>query len=397
MIRFKKVVACVSAVMTMAASTSMLGIVASAYDFRGDVNHDNYINESDYNRLQDYVLNGRGNGITRSTADVNGDNSINVADLLTLRRMLNGTDKKTLFVRGHNREFHPGDHFLEDDKYFGVLQGDGNIVVYRKSDGYVTFASDTDFHDDYTNYRLIFQAEDGNIVLYATPNYPNAKQIPIWNSGSCSTTKYRPYMLSFDYNGNLVWNHDGGQAWKSTSKGHVTPMNNTARKALANYRVGLSWDFKYHYETIDQAAIDFVFAFNEESVRTRCEYGTTILECDDGKYRLDLTPPEGIVGPQRGINQVEGTGPNMYVYDDSVAYVHTHGHFVRWENEYFSLDASDGKSDITIAEGNNRCGKYLIAYVGTPSGTIRKYNPYSDPHPSNMRSAGKVIFKNAPH
>ena len=392
--RFKKVVACVSAVMTMAASTSMIGIVASAYDFRGDVNHDNYVNETDFNKLQDYVLNKRGTGFTLSTSDLNGDGSINIADVVSLRRVLNGTDKTTMFVRDHNKEFHPGDYFLDDGKYYGVVQGDGNVVVYRRADGKPVFATNTCFHDDYRNYRLVFQAEDGNIVLYATPNYPNAKQIAIWNSGSCSRTKFRPYMLSFDASGNLVWSSDSGQVWKSTSKGYLSPMNNTVRKELADYRVGLSWDFKYHYQTIDQAAIDFVFAFNEKSVREQREYGTTILLCDDGKYRIDLTPPEGIVGPVRGRWVVPGSGPNMYIYGDSVAYVHTHGHYAGWQNDYFSVYPNEpgGSTDISIAEDNN-----IIAYLGSPLGNIRKYVPGSDPHPTDMRYAGHVIFTNAPH
>lgn len=398
---FKKIIACASAIVTMAASASVTTSAAASYHFRGDVNNNGLVNAEDGRALQDFLLGRQTRGLTRASSDLNGDGVVNIYDMVVMRRILAGTKKKTLYVQGDNKEFHPGQIFLDNGTYYGIVQGDGNVVVYRRSDGHPVFNTETCYHDDYKNYRLVFQAEDGNIVLYATPNYPGARERAIWNSQTCSKNKFRPYMLEFDAYGNLVWNSESGAWWRSTAKRRTNPMTTAERTALAKYRLPLNYDYCDHYDTYEQAAIDFIFYYNPTSVAENTEYGTTILKCSNGRYRLDLTPPYGIKGPRRGDNQTDGEGPSLAIYaGESVAYVHTHGRLISNLNEYFSIRLygnETGQTDISIARGDNSANQWMVAYLGTPTGNIRRYDPFKDPYPTTESNAGKVIMTGVPH
>ncbi len=141
-----------------------------------------------------------------------------------------------------------------------------------------------------------------------------------------------------------------------------------------------------YYDTIDEAAIDFVLMHNKNSILYMKEYGAEINRIiidDQEKYVLsDLR--EG------WRNGYEGS-VDIYLEENSVAYVHTHGHYACKENNYFSVGPD---SDISITYSNNS-GHSVIAYVGVPNGNILKFDPEIDIE-TDQFSTGNIIFELAP-
>lgn len=396
MFNVKRFLASVSVAAIM-ASTFALNLSAASYHFRGDVNNDNCVDDKDAKALSDYILGKKVQGLTRQSSDLNNDGTVNIFDLVTLRRILASYDKQTLFIRYNNKEFKPGEHFLENDKYYAVIQHDGNIVVYKKSGGHV-FHTVTHFGDDFKDYRLIFQA-DGNIVLYATPNYPGASRRAIWHSRTHDRNKdtTKPYELSFDSNGNLLFNGQNGLMWKSTTKYNPDPLTNEERRMVALERMKKH----YMYSTVEKAAVDFIFYFNPFSVAERTEYGTAINKVTDSngntKYVIDIDFDnlDRYKGEQRRVDQTDGVGPNIDFDNNPAAYVHTHGHPACDLNNYFSIryygNDTEGVPDCLLAQ-RHKCD----AYLGAPNGDIRVFH-YTDPYPTSEYYAGQLIMRNAPH
>ena len=395
MFKVRKFLASVS-VAAILASSFVLNTSAATYQFRGDVNNDTYVDEKDANALIDYILDNKTSGITLKSGDLNKDGRINVCDLVMMRRILAEYDKQTLFIHGGNKEFKPGQRFIENDKYYGVFQGDGNCVVYTKQ-GKSVFDTGTCFGDDFRDYRLFFQA-DGNIVIRATPNYPGASRRDIWNSQTHDRYKdtTKPYELSFDGNGNLLFNGQNGLLWKSSNRRLPTrPLSNEERRMVALERMKNN----YMYSTVEKAAVDFIFYFNPISVQERTEYGTNIDRVTDSKgntkykVHIDFNDLDHFKGDQRDWDQIDGVGPNIDFNDDSVAYVHTHGHQADPINNYFSIYnyGEPGTPDCQLAKNHN-----CDAYLGAPIGDIRVYY-YTEPYPTSEYNAGHVIMRNVPH
>ena len=128
-----------------------------------------------------------------------------------------------------------------------------------------------------------------------------------------------------------------------------------------------------YFDTIDAAAIDFVLRYNAVSISSKREYGAVIIPVEiEGKEVY--TYPDPAIGPVR-----TGRWGVVYIIWDknTVAYVHTHGQYVADSNNNFS------KTDKSIAHEDK-----VFAYVGTPSGVVRKYNPWD--------KSDVIIFRNAP-
>ena len=396
MFNIKKLLASVS-VAAILSSSFLINASAATYHFRGDVNNDAYVDAKDANALTDFILGKKVSGITRQSSDLNNDGTVNIFDLVLLRRILAGYDKQTLFIRGGNKEFKPGERFLENDRYYAVFQGDGNCVVYKKSGGHV-FHTGTHFGDDFKDYRLIFQA-DGNIVIYATPNYPGAARRAIWHSRTHDRNKdtTKPYELSFDSNGNLLFNGQNGLMWKSTTKYNPDPLTNEERRMVALERMKKN----YQYPTVEKAAIDFIFYFNPFSITEQREFGTSInrVTGSDGKDKyvihIDFNDLEHFKGPFRPWNVGEGTGPKIDFYDNTVAWVHTHGHQAVYANNYFSIDDDDPNDDAYPDCQYCKIHK-CDGYLGAPNGDIRVFH-WQDPIPQYQSQAGQVIYTGAPH
>lgn len=80
-----------------------------------------------------------------------------------------------------------------------VYQSDGNLVLYRRSDGHPLWASMT-----FQPGQVAMQA-DGNLVVY------NASGVPLWSSG---TAGYPGAWLAIQGDGNLVvYDYYGYPLW----------------------------------------------------------------------------------------------------------------------------------------------------------------------------------------
>lgn len=387
--RIKRIIAAASAAVIAASSFSVIGANAAGFQFRGDVNNDGYVNDADAQALIDFVLGRQTKGLTRQSSDLNKDGTVNIFDVIIERRILAGYDKSTMFIRNHNKEFHPGDHFLETGTHYGILQEDGNAVIYRKSDKHVSFNTGTCFGDDYKDYKLIFQA-DGNIVIYATPNYPGASQRPIWDAGKghrYAETNH-PYQISLDGNGNMIWNDEFGNTWNSAySQRKATPISNNERRLVAENRMRTG----YLYSNPDTAAIDFIFYFNPISTHDYCEYDAAINRVIVNgvvKYRIGIDMND--IAHYRGEPRTgyDGTGaPIDFIDGETAAYVHTHGQEACIQNNWFSVE------DLDLANRH-----HCDAYVGAPNGTIRKYihdTPFSRDR-NQQGNLGFIIYRGAP-
>lgn len=92
---------------------------------------------------------------------------------------------------------------------------------------------------------------------------------------------------------------------------------------------------------IQQAAIDYVLATNEKSISNRKEYGCTIDQMiEDEQTIYYLTSEEG--WRSGGIGSVD-----LSFNENTVAYVHTHGHYVCELNNYFSTGY---ETDISLTQ-----------------------------------------------
>ncbi|WP_019680900.1 DUF4329 domain-containing protein [Ruminococcus flavefaciens] len=155
---------------------------------------------------------------------------------------------------------------------------------------------------------------------------------------------------------------------------------------------------KEYYDTIDEAAIDFVLQYNTASIESRCEYQASInRDIIDGVEKYSLTDLQ-IGDPRTGVG---GQGRPVVLYDNTVAYVHTHAQYAGWQNDYFSVYSNDGITDISIAEEGFGPGRPIIAYVGVPNGNVLKYDPNCDSIPKGdreyqQRNTGHIIYDLAP-
>ena len=148
------------------------------------------------------------------------------------------------------------------------------------------------------------------------------------------------------------------------------------------------------YTDIQQAAIDYVLVTNEKSISNRKEYGCTIdqmIEDDQTIYYL-TSEEEG--WRNGGIGSV-----SLYFNENTVAYVHTHGHYVCELNNYFSTGY---ETDISITQFNPT-GHSVIAYVGVPNGNVLVFDPdvdlpdgYDANYKFDQATAGRVIYTGAP-
>jgi uncharacterized protein RhaS with RHS repeats len=110
------------------------------------------------------------------------------------------------------------------------------------------------------------------------------------------------------------------------------------------------------YDSPDGAGVAAVFAINPKSIATDTEYAGVIYRNSDGSY--DYT------SPNKGYQDVSYPGSAPW-FTEEVATYHTHsGDDPGFDNEHFS----QGDKDEV-----DRLGQ--PGYLGTPSGSVKKYNP----------------------
>ncbi len=126
---------------------------------------------------------------------------------------------------------------------------------------------------------------------------------------------------------------------------------------------------KTYYNSIDEAAIDFVLQYNKISISLWCEYDTCIDSVDVNGVTM-YTLGEAKISPKRcdenGRPKYEGDGAELDFTENTVAYVHTHAQYYDTLNDVFS------QADLNIANNHS-----VYAYVGVPIGDILKYNSQS--------------------
>ena len=227
--------------------------------------------------------------------------------------------------------------------YRAIMQCDGNFVVYNRKDGKDTPIWDTKSAGNGGAFLALQQ--DGNLVLY------NSSNKPLWSSGT-NLRPFADYKLSLNNSGvlTLTRKYDNKVRWTSTG-GRVS----TNEVADAQYRV----KSQFQYSSIDDAAKDFILAYNGMSVAQNREYGSTINKLDNNKYVFRHICWGAVRYDGNG-----DTGDDWCYWDDTVAYVHTHGRITVTANRYFSIE------DINMVNNDNI---YQYAYLGNANGEVYKY------------------------
>ncbi len=441
MTKFKRVLACTAAVITLTASTTAASVNAAVVKNqgfrRGDVNCNGIISKQDYNALCYYYNDTAVKGVTAKSADVSGDGKVSYLDVVVMRNILSGKDKNCIFVKGDYTYFYPGTVFMDDGTYYSMLRESGNLEIYKRAKGKsdeLIFESHTKYYEDFRSYKLALQT-DGNVVIYGRPNYDGAKEKAIWSSGTCiynqDEKKVKQLMLCFDEHGQFQYYGENGVVWQgenlSASKSKRSYMSYEDRRKVAEYRINYSLKYGkmnqenngFRYSNYEAAAIDFILCYNEAAIEEQREYGTGIHKVTESngitKYVLEMHPHsederdkegnliykrsennglswnDGLTSVhQRGRWTVAGDGPIIRHYPAdsglSVAFVHCHGHEAGWQNNYFSIEPnpkSESDTDMAINEK-------LIAYLGAPNGTIRRFDPSTD-EVKSMKETGNIV------
>lgn len=352
MTNFKKFLASASAAVMMLTAVSSAGITASASNFRGDLNDDNVVSAIDVTLMRRYLW-GEYYNINRGNADMNGDGTINISDLVLLNDLV--TQKVNTSVvcsKDSDNELRSGDRIYSPAcNYYAVMQKDGNLVIYFKGRN-----KDVPIWDTHTNCESNKGANlrvqrDGHLVMY------NKNGNAVWASNKYTTNpgEYTAHRLTLDNDGVLHVTRvsDNTVIWSSEdlSKGKA------AREAQIRIKS------KHVYSSADEAARDFVIAYNGISVDQNREYGSVILELGENRYTLYEirwgVPREDSNSGRCGRDELWWSLPG-----NAIAYVHTHGKALCSEN----LEFSD--LDLVSVDGKT----YDSAYLGNARGEIRKYS-----------------------
>lgn len=132
-----------------------------------------------------------------------------------------------------------------------------------------------------------------------------------------------------------------------------------------------------YFDSIDEAAINFVLLYGADSISSCQEYAAAINAVEiDGKTMYTIGKLD--IGPVR----TDANGSSTIYWDEStVAFVHTHGQYVVPENNEFSEQDRETAHKAPY-------GVMMFAYVGVPSGVVRRYSPWD--------GSDVIIFSNAP-
>lgn len=146
---------------------------------------------------------------------------------------------------------------------------------------------------------------------------------------------------------------------------------------------------KEYYDTMDEAAIDFVLMYNERSINEWREYDARIDAVNVNGETKYVLGPVG-VGKKRddgyGNPTYGGEGAVIDFTPDSVAFVHTHAQYYGDLNDSFSGFDKGIYGDAEYIKEYNKIG-----YVGTPKGEVLRMTPEA-----KNRYDADTIFENAP-
>ena len=139
------------------------------------------------------------------------------------------------------------------------------------------------------------------------------------------------------------------------------------------------------FATMDLAALDFGMLYNDNSIREKREYGSSIfkIQRDDGRICYSYSIPAMGSTKKGGSSVVPSSAPDGY---ETVATIHTHGaySFGDFDDNHFSgakndngnaysksqlENLKDETTDIGIANKLN-----IDSYLATPNGTLQHYD-----------------------
>jgi len=161
---------------------------------------------------------------------------------------------------------------------------------------------------------------------------------------------------------------------------YVYCLNNPVR--LVDYKGMAPSDF---FLTVDKAAIDFGLYYNDNSIRERTEYGSTIIKVVNKKGQKGYTYTVANRGNKEGVTLSQA--PFGY---KTVADIHTHGHCTEnddtsyYDNDFSGMPRDDEyniddkvnlktiKDNMDIGNANRR---QRDSYLVTPNGSLKKYSP----------------------
>jgi RHS repeat-associated protein len=123
------------------------------------------------------------------------------------------------------------------------------------------------------------------------------------------------------------------------------------------------------FDTMDAAAIDFAVTYNDDSIRTQKEYGSSIYQDEDGKYYY--TKPN--VGGKYGVKM-----PIDYTQRKPVAVIHTH---------------IEAPGNDNLSEQDKRLSRKLDvpSYMVAASGILIKYDESYETG-SGSRDDGEILI-----
>ena len=338
--------------------------------------------------------------VFNSTSDDSGD-----SDIMD-RWKKAGVPRDTEFCGPFIFEYSVLDKFLFDGGYCTFKDGEASFHYYLQ--------------DHLSNNRAVI-CEDGTIEQ-TTEYYPFGGIY-----GDVSTNPgLQPYKYNgkefdhslrldlYDYGARLydpalvVWT---GVDPLADEYGDVSPyvycLNNPMR--LVDYKGMAPGDF---FLTVDKAAIDFGLYYNDNSIRERTEYGSTIIKVVNKKRQKGYTYTVANRGNKEGVTLSQA--PFGY---KAVAEIHTHGHCTEnddtsyYDNDFSGMPRDDEyniddkvnlktiKDNMDIGNANRR---QRDSYLVTPNGSLKKYSPktgkvtllstgmpsdYNDPDRKNNKSS----------
>ncbi len=188
---------------------------------------------------------------------------------------------------------------------------------------------------------------------------------------------------------------------------YVYCLNNPVR--LVDYKGMAPGDF---FLTIDKAAIDFGLYYNDNSIRERTEYGSTIIKVVNKKGQKGYTYT--VANRGNGGDVDFSNAPFGY---KTVADIHTHGHCTEndnisyYDNDFSGMPRDDGKNidkskDLRNIRNYKDIGnanrRQRDSYLVTPNGSLKKYSPktgkvtlISEEMPSDYNDSSRVNNKSS--
>ena len=275
--------------------------------------------------------------------------------------------------------------------------------------------------DHLGSVRLVVSA-DGQ-VMERSDYYPSGCMITgnITNEGNIQPYKYTGKDLdpmhglyTYDYGARqydpatMLWDRMDPLCEKYYNVSpYVYCLNNPMR--LVDYKGMAPGDF---FLTVDKAAIDFGLYYNDNSIRERTEYGSTIIKVVNKKGQKGYTYTVANRGDDGGV--ICSKGPWGY---KPIAEIHTHGHCSVndpepcYDNDFSGMPRNDGKNidkskdlrniknDMDIGNANER---QRDSYLVTPNGSLKKYSPktgkvtlISEEMPSDYHDSSRVNNKSS--